>query len=172
MLKASAARTTTARLFSRARGNLALCMGVLVGAPALAAGWATFPVDDSMSQPQAAPAQLRWRDPLPSRRTANMLDATMDVRIVLNVSPWVGKPARIYMLMPPLPQSSLTVQWATAGILLPGRLTGGQRQLVFQGVIPGPRLEDTMRVTSSVDARDPVTPKRVNFTFEIEVPNR
>ncbi len=84
----------------------------------------------------------------------------------------MGKPARIYMLMPPVPQSSMTVQWATAGILMPGRMTGGQRQLVFQGVVPGPRLEDSLHVVSSVDARDPVTPTRVNFTFEIEVPSR
>ncbi len=172
MPKVSEPQRMTDRWRSSSLAKLAVCGGAFAGAAAIAAGWSTFPVDDSMSQPQAAPAQLRWRDPLPSKRTANMLDATMDVRIVLNVSPWVGKPARIYMLMPPLPQSSLTVQWATAGVLLPGRLSGGQRQLVFQGVVPGPRLEDTMRVISSVDARDPVTPKRVNFTFAIEVPNR
>jgi hypothetical protein len=56
--------------------------------------------------------------------------------------------------------------------LLPGRLSGGQRQLVYQGVIPGARLEDTMRVTASADARDAVTPPRVRFTFEIETPVR
>ncbi len=144
---------------------------VLCAAQANAAGWATFPVDDSMSHSSAA--QLRWRQPLPSRDAANLLlDATLDARIVLNVSPWVGKPARIYMVMPVLPQSSLTVQWLAGGALLPGRLSSGQRQLVYQGVIAGARIEDTLRVTVLADARDAATPPRVNFTFEIEVPSR
>lgn len=125
-----------------------------------------------MSQTQSSAAQLRWRDSLPSRNAVDLLDATMDVRIVLNVGPWVGQPARIYMVMPPLVQSSLTVQWTTSGLLSPGRLRSGQRQLVFQGVVPGARIEDTMRVVAVADARDAVTPQRVNFTFEIEVPGR
>ena len=141
-------------------------------APAHAVGWSTFPVDDSMSQVQGGPAPMRWRSVMPSRTGSNLLDATLEVRIVLNVAPWVGKPARIYMVMPPLPQSSLSVQWLSAGTLLPGRLAGGQRQLVFQGVVPGARIEDTFRVTAVADARDAATPPRVNFTFEIEVPGR
>jgi hypothetical protein len=151
---------------------LILCALLIQGAPCFAAGWATFAVDDSMSQVQGGAVPLRWRHALPSRGEQNLLDAALDVRIVLNLSPWVGKPARIYMVMPPLPQSSLSAQWTTAGTLLPGRISGGQRQLVFQGVVAGPRLEDTMRVVASVDARDPATPPRVNFTFEIEVPGR
>ena len=151
---------------------LLLCPILMWSAPCTAAGWATFQVDDSMSQVQAGAATLRWRHALPLRNEANLLDATLDVRIVLNLSPWVGKPARIFMVMPQLPQSSLSVQWTTTGTLLPGRLVGGQRQLVFQGVVSGPRLEDTMRVTASADARDAATPPRVNFTFEIEVPGK
>ena len=158
------------------RAGAALCAiawaGLLCVAPARAAGWATFPVDDSMSQTQAGAAQLRWHDALPTRGGPDLLDATMDVRIVLNVSPWIGKPARIYMLMPPLPLSSLSVQWGTSGVLLPGRLSGGQRQLVYQGVVAGARIEDLLRVAIAADAHDPATPRRVAFTFEIEVPSR
>ncbi len=95
----------------------------------------------------------------------------MQVRVVLNLSPWVGKQARVYMVMPSLAQSSLTVQWTSTGLLAPGRLSGGQRQLVYQGIVPGARIEDTLRVTVLADARDAATPARVNFTFEIEVPS-
>jgi hypothetical protein len=150
---------------------LALGASTLWGIPCLAAGWATYQVDDSMSQTQAPSAALRWRNPLPSRNTLDQLEATMQVRVVLNVSPWVGKQARVYMVMPSLAQSSLAVQWTTTGLLAPGRLSGGQRQLVFQGVVPGARIEDTLRVTVLADARDAATPARVNFTFEIEVPS-
>ncbi len=151
---------------------LALGVTTLWVAPCLAAGWQTYPVDDSMSQTQAPSAALRWRNPLPSRSSLDQLEATMQVRVVLNVIPWVGKPARVYMVMPSLAQSSLAIQWTTSGLLLPGRLSGGQRQLVFQGVVPAARIEDTLRVTALADARDAATPARVNFSFEIEVPSR
>jgi hypothetical protein len=151
--------------------RLALCAGLLVAAPCWAAGWSTFPIDDSLSQVQAPAAQLRWRHALPARGESNLLDATTDVRIVLNTTPWVGRLARIYMRMPVLPQSTLTVQWTTGGVLQAGRLAGGQRQLVFQGVVPAARMEDTMRVMITSDARDAGTPERVNFGFEIEVQN-
>jgi hypothetical protein len=161
------------RWLRAALAMLVLWIGAGLCAPlCFGAGWATFAVDDSMSQVQAPAAPLRWRTPLPSKSESNLLDAAVQVRIVLNTSPWVGKQARIFMVMPPLPQSSLSVQWMTGGILQPGRLTGGQRQLVYQGIVPGPRIEDTMRVAVVADARDPVTPQRVNFTFEIEVPSR
>lgn len=151
--------------------TLALWSSLLLAAPCWAAGWSTFPVDDSLSQVQAPAAQLRWRHVLPVQGESNLLDATMDVRIVLNTTPWVGKPARIYMRMAELPQSTLTVQWTTGGTLQPGRLAGGQRQLVFQGTVPAARIEDTMRVMLTSDARDTGTPERVNFSFEIEVQN-
>ena len=156
----------------RPRLLLLLIAFAVKATPAWAASWATFAVDDSMSQVQASAVQMRWHDALPSRKGSNLLDATMDVHIVLNVSPWVGKLARIYMVMPQLPQSSLTIQWATSGNLQPGRLSSGQRNLVFQGIVPGPRIEDTIHVTAFADARDQTTPQRVNFTFEIEVPSR
>lgn len=165
----AAARSGTPRFGAR---HAIACAAMLAAATSFAATWATFPVDDSLSQVQAGAAQLRWRDKLPTRDAGNALDATLEVRIVLNVAAWVGAPARIYMVMPPIAPSNLTVQWATAGTLLPGRLSGGQRQLVFQGVIAGPRIEDTLRVLASTDASDGATPPRVRFTFEIETPSR
>jgi hypothetical protein len=148
---------------------VSVLLGAFAGAACHAAAWSTFAVDDSMSQVSSSAAPMRWRSAVPVRGASDLLDATMDVRIVLNVSPWVGRAARIYMVMPPLVQSSLSVQWATAGLLLPGRLASGQRQLVYQGVIPGARIEDTMRVVAVADASDKALPPRVQFTFEIEV---
>lgn len=169
--RSNAARHSGAAHGASARG-LALAVALGLAAPTWAATWATYPVDDSLSQVQAGAAQFRWRDRLPSRDSGHLLDATLDVRIVLNVAAWVGSPARIYMVMPSVAPSNLTVQWATAGTLLPGRLSGGQRQLVYQGVIAGPRIEDTLRVLASTDASDAATPPRVRFTFEIETPGR
>jgi hypothetical protein len=140
----------------------------LNGALAQTAGWRTFPIDDSLTQAPAV--QLRWRDALPSTDSASLLAAVAEVRIVLNVGQWLGKSARIYMLMPPQPLSSMAAQWVTSGTLLPGRLSGGQRQLVFQGPISSSQLRDTMRITLSADARDAMNPSHLNLGFEIEVP--
>lgn len=114
---------------------------------------------------------LRWSDPLPNRRSAPRLEGRAEVKLVLNTAPWVGRQARIYMAMPAVAPATLGIEWRTDGRLLPGRLGGGQRQLVFQGVVPSPRLEDTLHVDVHADARDPVTPSQIRYTFTIEVPS-
>ena len=149
---------------------LALLLGALTAVQSTATTWRTYPVDDSLSHTEPPSAALRWRAPLPTPGTAPMLDAFLNVRIVLNLAPWVGKSARIYMIMPPVPQSSLSVEWVGSGTLQGGRLSGGQRQLVFQGVVAGQRLVDTLKLRASVDARDTAPLPPVNFRFEIEVP--
>lgn len=149
---------------------MALLVAAFGPGAALAVSWAVYPVDDSQSRTEPPSAPLRWRAPLPTRGAPALLDALVTVRIVLNLAPWLGKSARIYMVMPPLPQSSLNVEWTGSGTLQGGRLASGQRQLVYQGVVAGPRLEDTLKLRATVDARDlqPLPP--VNFRFEIEVP--
>jgi hypothetical protein len=136
---------------------------------AAAAGWSTFAIDDSMTRVTGPAAQLQWRDAMPSTRSAPLLDATLDVHVVLNVGGWIGRPARIYMQMPAQPQTGMRVHWTTRGQLLPGQLSAGGRQLVYQGVIGAARLEDDLRVTATVDARDPAPPVQTRFGFEIEV---
>lgn len=146
-------------------------LGLAPSFAAQAAGWATYALDDSASRIEGPAPALRWRTPLPNRSAANLvLDATTSVHIVLNLAPFVGKSARIYMTMPWTALSSLAVDWVGAGTLQNGRLTGGQRQLVWQGVVGAVRLEDTLRVHASVDARESAAPAPVAFRFEIEVP--
>lgn len=154
---------------------LAWALAVLsagLGGSAWAAGWRTHVVDDSLSQVAAGVVPFRWRSVGPSRRDEPPLEASTEVRIVLQTAAWVGQPARIYMVLPPQPGApSLAVQWATRGVLLPGRLTGGQRQLVFQGAVPGPQMQDLLQVTAWARGDDAALPSRLNFSFEIEVPS-
>jgi hypothetical protein len=109
---------------------------LLCGAGARAGGWTSYVLDDSASQVLTPPTAMRWQDPLPRRASGTRLVGDAEVRVVLNTAPRVGRRARIYMLMPPLPQSTLGIEWRTGGLLLPGKLSGGQRQLVFEGVVP------------------------------------
>ncbi|MEY2893401.1 MAG: hypothetical protein RJA98_3309 [Pseudomonadota bacterium] len=151
----------------------ALLLGVLIwGASGAvqAATWRTFAVDDSLSQAVSVPVPFRWRSLGPSRTGEPPLEAVTDVRVVLKTSAWVGLPARIYMVMPAQPTApTLAVQWSTRGLLLPGRLTGGQRQLVFQGAVPAASMQDALHVTASAWQGDAASPQRLNFSFEIEV---
>lgn len=167
---------TSARVLTlpRAGGALAatLLCALMVGAaaPAQAATWRTFAVDDSQSQVLSAPVPFRWRHLGPGRPGEPLLEAVTDVRIVLQTGAWVGLPARIYMVMPPpTTASTLAVQWSTRGVLLPGRLVGGQRQLVFQGAVPAALMQDALHVTVSAWQGDAAAPQRLNFSFEIEV---
>ena len=135
-----------------------------------AATWRTFAVDDSQSQAVSAAVPFRWRSMGPSRTGDAPLEAVTEVRIVLQTSAWAGLPARIYMVMAPQPMApSLSVQWSTRGVLLPGRLSGGQRQLVFQGAVPAASLQDALHVTALAWPGDAGSPQRLNFSFEIEV---
>lgn len=140
-----------------------------MAAPPAHAGWSSYPVDDSMSRTVPANVELRWRDAVPGRDTQHLLGAVFALQARLDVAAWVGRTARVYMAMPVTPQSTLSIQWAGSGTLSSGRLSGGQRHLVYQGVIPGPVLEDLLRVEVLADSRDAVQPRTVQFNFIIEV---
>ena len=149
--------------------DLAVVASLAWAASATSAATRTYVVDDSQSRVEPISPVLRWRTPLPLRGAAPMLDALLNVRVVLNLAPWVGKSARIYMVMPMSNPSSLSVEWTGAGNLRGGRLSSGQRQLVYEGIVTAPRLEDTLKLRASVDARDTTTLPPVDFRFEIEV---
>jgi hypothetical protein len=147
---------------------IATAIAAALPSPAAAGGWQGHAVDDSLTL-VPGPVQWQWRDALPSRHTAPLLQAELSVQVVLALGPWVGRPARIYMAMPSMPPSSLSARWTTGGTMLAGSLAGGQRHLVFQGIVPVPRMEDTLRMQLQADARDPVLPQQVRFDFQIEV---
>lgn len=134
--------------------------------PSYAVG--VFRVDDSASQPIEARSELRWKTLVPRGEDANVVETNVQVNIKLDLKPWQGKRARVYMVLPPIPAATVNVQWATQGRLQPGRLTSGGRGLVYQGVIGNPSLEDVLNVAISGDGRRLSTPHRLQFYFEIE----
>ncbi len=141
-------------------GGLAGCFA---GA-ALAAG--VFPLDDSASVVMAPVSQLKWRTPGPGARRDAMADAATQVQLVLNTQPWLGKHARIYMLLAPQPVR-VTVRWTTRGVLLPGTLQSGGRVLVFEGNVPL-SLRERLDVIVSADGRELGAAQRLQFSYEIE----
>jgi hypothetical protein len=130
---------------------------------------ATFPVDDSASQPVEAQSPMRWRSLSPARGDDHKVQGQVQVNIKLDTKPFVGRTGRIYMTLPPQPVGTVEVQWRTQGKLLPGRLLSGQRGLVYSGKISVERMEDLMEVVVQADGRLLAAPQRLRFGFEMDV---
>lgn len=128
-----------------------------------------FPVDDSASEVLAsAPLKMHWDAPVPGPGRPNTIAGEVLVRVRLNTSPWRGRNARIYQILPPQPIGPVEASWTANGPLLPGRLHDGGRTLVYAGPILGDRLEDTFRLTIRADGDRVLRPQDLRFAFEIE----
>jgi hypothetical protein len=62
----------------------------------------------------------------------------------------------------------MAAQWQTQGRLLGGRLTSGERGLVYAGTITQPMLEDQMVVYLRSDGRWMSDSRRLDFHFELD----
>lgn len=135
----------------------------------LAAGAATFRVDDSATLPNEANTAMQWRSLAPNRTVGNAVEGTSVFTVRLNTTPWQGRVGKIYMALPEQPIGTVTAEWSTQGRLLPGTLVSGNRTLVYSGPIRTPLLEDTIAIHISADGRRLVSPQRLQFYFEIDV---
>jgi hypothetical protein len=130
----------------------------------------TIRLDDSLSQVIPPVAEWAW-EPGSLRSGNTRLQMQVKVNVRLDTRKWVGRPARIYMVMPVEGAGLVVAEWQTQGRLLGGRLIPGERALVFSGNIPSPWLEDTMRVQLTADSRKMTeSPARLSFHFEMDTP--
>jgi len=136
---------------------------------AASAGAAGQLVDDSGTLPYDAMFRLTWRTPAPHVGAAdNALIGTTQLRVHLNVAPWLRHSGRIYLVLPVQPPGDLLVSWTTQGHLMPGTLRPGSRALVYAGRITTPYLEDQVLLSIALDAARLQQLTRVNFHFEID----
>lgn len=149
-----------------ARPWLLLALAALTALP-VAAPAQTYPVDDSASRVIGGPVRMRWDEP--QARRWETVSGALAVNVRLNVSPWQGRVARIYMTLPAQPSGRIDAEWTTQGLLLPGAMRDGERRLVYAGVIPGPLLEDTQHLQLRADGDRLTRPEHLQFSFEIEV---
>lgn len=161
-----AARRAASRPDLRLHGFLAACL--LLFAALVRAE--TLRLDDSLSQVFPPVAEWAW-EPGSIRSGSTRLQMQVRVNVRIDTRNWAGRPARVYMVLPLEGGAPVTAEWETQGPMLGGRLVSGERALVFSGNIPGPWLEDTMRVRLTTDtrlARESVN--RLAFHFEIDTP--
>ncbi len=143
----------------------AFCIIWLAAVPAHAR---TTVIDDSATLPYNAALALHWQQLEPRGRAKNLMVGTLELRVRLNVSPWLKRTGRIYLVLPAQQPGAMTASWTTHGRLLAGQLASGSRTLVYAGPITTPFIEDVVQLTLTVDGRRMDQAYSVNFHFEMD----
>lgn len=146
-----------------------------------AQGYAAFAgrLDDSASPRQRIDAKPRWQyygeDALSPEKIGRMVVDVPNVEIRLDTSAWRGKPARIYLTLPPLvpgvqSPEGLRAEWRTRGGMLPGTLSPGSRTLVFDGIIDRALTVEFFDFTLYLDSR--FTQRGIRFEPKFDIESR
>jgi len=157
---------TAARTKSRAPWLAAMACATAVVAGG--AGAATLPIDDTGTVTMQPTMNVRWQELSPRLRNGSLMEGAVQVRVRLNVKPWVGRSGKIYMVLPAQLPSDITAAWTTTGRLLPGRVQSGNRTLVYSGTINSDVMEDTLMLSLTVDGQHMLQTYNLLFRFEID----
>lgn len=130
----------------------------------------TVRVDDSGTVVNQPVVSMRWRKPVPSRARDNNVDAEVRVALRLNMAPFQNQPVRLFMGLAPVIADPVVASWRTQGRLLPGTVRSGGRTLIFNGLVSGARIEETIDLTLTTDGRNLATAQTLQFYFEVDVP--
>jgi hypothetical protein len=140
----------------------------IIWSAAVPANGATTVIDDSATLPYNAALAMHWQQLSPRGAVNDLMVGTLQLRVRLNVAPWLRRRGRIYMVLPAQQPGAMSVSWTTHGRLLPGQLTPGTRSLVYAGPIAAPFLEDDVELTITVSGRRMLKNYPVNFRFEMD----
>jgi hypothetical protein len=148
------------------KGSLAVAF--LLACAAMPASAATYRVDDSATMPVESTALLRWRQLAPSGTRDDTLEGATAIAVRLNLAPWQGRIARLYLVLPEQATTPVRVSWTTQGRLLPGTIQSGHRVMVYEGPILSPMLEETLTLSIEADGTRLPGMQRLRFHFEID----
>lgn len=113
--------------------------------------------------------RMFWRQIAPSRKTNNTMEGVTQIRVRLNLAPWLGRSGRIFMILPAQPMGQMRASWAAHGRFLAGELLTGQRALVYAGPINSPIMEEMLLLKLEVDGLRMEGVQHVDFNFEIDL---
>jgi hypothetical protein len=136
-------------------------------------------LDDSLSPRRQVELDLVWQhqgnpDTLSDAEFNSLTAQARNLDTRLDTSAYVGSEARIFLELPILVRglgnpSSLALSWTTGGLFNAGRVTPGNRQLIYEGQITQPVMRDTITFTFELDARYLQQPLRLEPVYEIEI---
>ncbi len=121
-------------------------------------------LDDSASPRQQVP--VSWQS-----SSASQLSGTVQTEYRLVTSAYLGRTARVYLVLPALVPgvlrpSALRMQWRGQGVLGAGSAQLGERVLVWSGKVSQPWLSDTLSLRMDVDPNGIRLPPGMPFRFE------
>ena len=151
-----------------ARRSARQLTALLLTAIAVAAHGASTPIDDSGTVVLTPTVKMGWQTPVPRGHANTQMTGTAPVRVRLNVTPWLRRAGRIYLLLPAQQPGSIRASWTTQGRLLPGQIVSGTRALVYSGPITTPFIEDLLQLSIVVDGRQMNQAYDINFRFEMD----
>lgn len=136
-------------------------------------------LDDSLSPQQQHDLDLVWKysgdTSTLSEREFNAVTASatrVDTR--LDTARYVGSRVRIFLELPIVIRglaapSSLELSWTTGGLFSAGRVSPGNRQLIFEGTVTDPVMRDIFNFTFELDARHLLQTVHLEPVYEIEI---
>ena len=131
-------------------------------APSLAA---PVKLDDTGTYLSPPNLRMTWRD---SAVGSRQMEAQARLVVRLDTRAHAGRQARIYLVMPQDIGGSLAMHWQGRGLLMPGRISPGERALVFQGRVPGSVIEDQWSLMLVADGAWMSESRRLECSFDIE----
>ena len=140
----------------------------LLLACALTARSATTAIDDGATIVYTPTVTMGWQSRSPRAHSSTLMAGTTPVRVRLNVSPWLHRNGRIYLVLPAQQPGPIRASWTTQGRLLPGKLVSGTRALVYSGPITTPVMEDLIQLAIAVDGRQMDRVYNIDFRFEMD----
>jgi hypothetical protein len=142
------------------------CLGLTLVPPALA----SHRLDDAGTHAVPPNVQMQWRSVgAIGVGSARHMEAQLTVAVRLDTRPHAGRVGRVFLVLPHDGGASLLAQWGTRGRLLPGRITPGERTLVYQGVMPNNTLEDQLTMALVADGAWMAGSRRLEFYFEVDI---
>lgn len=144
-----------------------LLLAAALAGPACAGVYRIDEAGTVVSQPVVA---MKWRSLVPGRAADDTIEATLRVDVRLNLQPWLNRPARIYLVLEPLPAGErIRARWTTQGRLMQGGLYSGERTLVYEGAAQPATLSDSLLLALEADGQRIERARTLHFHFEIEV---
>jgi len=142
---------------------LAALLWLTLPPPACAA---TRPVPELPVASALNDVAMQWQGGTPG--TSRLVAGTLAVPVYLDTTAWRGRPARVYLVLPPQPMGRIDVRWRTSGPLLAGQLVAGQRGLIYAGLVPA-SLRDTLVFDIVADGTRLQRTQALAFRFEIDL---
>lgn len=130
----------------------------------------TTRVDDNGTVVDQGVLPMRWKQLVPGKGADHSVEGGVRVALRLNVANWINQPVRLYMALAPATGEPIYASWRTQGNLLPGSIRSGSRGLIFNSVVSGAYLQETIELTIKTDGRALIAPQSLQFYFEIDTP--